>query len=65
MVKNATHPTSSPERGGVGLKGETLLHVWTLNAHQPTDCKYCSQQVYKVETFLRPSTARKVGQIRQ
>lgn len=41
-----------------------LLHVWTLNAHQPTDCKYCLQQVYKVETFLRP-TARKVGQICQ
>ena len=61
-MKNATHPTSSPEREGAELRVKScLLHLWALNTHQPTDCKYCSQQAYKVETLLRSFTAGKVG----
>lgn len=56
MMKNATHPTGSPERGKAAVTKGEILFASLVGLKHTTGCKYCSEQVYKVEALWRPFT---------
>lgn len=58
MMKNATHPTGSPERGKAAVTKTEILFASLVSLKHTTGCKYCSERVYKVEILWRPFTAR-------
>lgn len=56
-MKNATYPTDSPERSKAAVTKSEILFASLVDLKHTTGCKYCSEQVYKVEILWRPSTA--------
>lgn len=56
MMKNATQATDSPERGKAAVTKDEILFASLVGLKHTTGCKYCSEQVYKVEILWRAFT---------